>query len=197
MQCGYTTPVTRLTTSQFARFANQTLGSPFSGAPRRPIRLASLSGVYGYQGREPTGEAGDGSVGDPSGGESMPGAQPPTLTPALADAIRAFAIGAMTPEDFQDIFAVSRVYCPRGDKPGFLALHDTPEPVIPMFSCLAELRRYAGEQSRYFSVTGAEILDLIPEGYGIVLDIDGEHRVMFDAGAIEQVIAYSMRRLYG
>ena len=189
--------MTWLTTSQFAPFGNATRDSPFSGASRRAAWLASLSGVYGYQGGEPTGATGGESEGGSTGGESMRGAQPPTLTSALADAIRAFAIGAMTPEDFQEIFAVSRVYCPRGDKPGFLALHDTPEPVIPMFSCLAELRRYAGEQSRYFSVTGAEVLDLVPDGYGIVLDIDGEHRVMFDANAIEQVIAYSMRRLYG
>ena len=114
----------------------------------------------------------------------------------LSDAVEAFATGMMSAEDFQAVFLVSKVFCPRGERPGFLALHETPEPVIPMFTTLEELRRYAGD-SRYFSVTGAEVLDLLPSGYGLVLDIEGEHRVMFDAQAIEQMIAYSMRRMYG
>jgi hypothetical protein len=60
-----------------------------------------------------------------------------------------------------------------------------------------ELRRYSGEESRYFTVTGAEVLDLLPTGYGIVLDLEGEHRVVFDAQAIEQMIDYTMKRMYG
>ncbi len=157
-----------------------------SGQFDRPGRrgwrgLGSLASVYGYQqqGDNATGLAGN----------------PPT--PTLAEAVRLFANGTMTPEDFQAVFASARVFCPRGDRPGFLALHETPEPVIPMFTSLEELRRYAGEKSRYFTVTGAEVLDLLPTGYGFVLDIEGEHRVMFDATAIEQMIAYTMRRMYG
>jgi hypothetical protein len=120
----------------------------------------------------------------------------PESSSTLSDAVEAFATGMMSAEDFQAVFLVSKVYCPRGERPGFLALHETPEPVIPMFTSLDELRAYAGD-SRWFSVTGAEVLDLLPTGYGLVLDIEGEHRVMFDAQAIEQMIAYSMRRMYG
>jgi hypothetical protein len=147
---------------------------PVRGLRWRP-RIGSLSSVYGYHGEDPT-----------MSPESAP----------LADAVQAFATGMMSAEDFQAVFLVSKVYCPRGERPGFLALHETPEPVIPMFTTLEELRRYAGD-SRYFCVTGAEVLDLLPTGYGLVLDIEGEHRVMFDAQAIEQMIAYSMRRMYG
>ncbi|HSA48537.1 MAG TPA: SseB family protein [Yinghuangia sp.] len=117
--------------------------------------------------------------------------------PGLTDAVRAFATGMMSGEDFQSVFIASKVFCPRGERPGFLALHNTPEPVIPMFSSLEELKRYAGEESRHFTVTGAEVLDLLPDGYGFVLDLDGEHRVMFDAKAIEQMINFAMRRMYG
>lgn len=117
--------------------------------------------------------------------------------PSLADCVRAFATGVMSAEDFQSVFIASKVYCPRGERPGFLALHNTPEPVIPMFSSLEELHRYAGEDSRHFTVTGAEVLDLLPNGYGFVLDLDGDHRVMFDAKAIEQMINFAMRRMYG
>jgi hypothetical protein len=118
-------------------------------------------------------------------------------TPTLSDAIRAFTGGVMGPEDFYTVFNSAKIFCPRGDRPGFLALHDTPEPVIPMFSSLVELRHYSGEESRYFVVTGGEVLDLLPTGYGIVLDIEGEHRIVFDAKAIEQMTAYAMQRLYG
>jgi hypothetical protein len=111
--------------------------------------------------------------------------------PALSDAIRAFTGGVMGPEDFYTVFNSAKIYCPRGEQPGFLALHDTPEPVIPMFSSLTELKAYSGEESRYFTVTGGEVLDLLPTGYGIVLDI------VFDAKAIEQMTAYAMQRLYG
>lgn len=151
----------------------------FGNPGRRPIRgqdaLISVV-VYGYATEEP---------------------QVRAEAPSLTDAVRAFATGMMNGEDFQSVFIASKVFCPRGDRPGFLALHNTPEPVIPMFSSLEELKRYAGEESRHFTVTGAEVLDLLPDGYGFVLDLDGEHRVMFDAKAIEQMINFAMRRMYG
>lgn len=153
-----------------------------------------------------------GNFGNPRGGPNGPGKalisvvvygyatddpQVRVEAPSLTDAVRAFATGVMNGEDFQSVFIASKVFCPRGERPGFLALHNTPEPVIPMFSSLEELKRYAGEDSRHFIVTGAEVLDLLPNGYGFVLDLDGEHRVMFDAKAIEQMINFAMRRMYG
>jgi hypothetical protein len=131
-------------------------GNPRHG--RKNVRNALISiPVYGYATEEP---------------------QVRAEGPNLTDAVRAFATGMMSGEDFQSIFIASKVYCPRGERPGFLALHNTPEPVIPMFSSLEELKRYAGEESRHFTVTGAEVLDLLPNGYGFVLDLDGEHRVI-------------------
>ncbi len=111
--------------------------------------------------------------------------------------VRAFTTGAMGGEDFQQVFATSKVYCPRGDNPGFLALHNTQQPVIPMFTSLKELRRYAGKDSKYFVITGAEVIDLLPTGYGFVLDMEGEHRMVFDAKAVEEMVDFAMRRMYG
>ena len=129
------------------------------------------------------------------------GQQPPLYPepspPSLADAVRAFTTGQMSAEDFQQVFATSKVYCPRGDNPGFLALHNTQQPVIPMFTSLKELRRYAGKESKYFVITGAEVIDLLPTGYGCVLDMEGEHRMVFDAKAVEQMVEFAMRRMYG
>jgi hypothetical protein len=122
---------------------------------------------------------------------------PEPAPPSLSDAVRAFTTGGLPVEDFQSIFITSKVYCPRGERPGFLALHNTPQPVIPMFSSLKELRRYAGKESKYFTVSGAEVLDLLPTGYGFAMDMEGEHRMVFDAKAVEQMVDFTMRRMYG
>jgi hypothetical protein len=103
----------------------------------------------------------------------------------------------MSTEEFHDVFLAAKIYCPRGENPGFLALHTTQEPVIPLFTSLKELRRYAGKDSRYFTVSGGEVLDLLPSGYGFALDMEGEHRIVLDARAVEEMVDYTMRRMYG
>ncbi|MGW8377681.1 SseB family protein [Streptomyces sp. ODS28] len=134
--------------------------------------------------------------GAPGPGDGQP-AYPEPTPPSLQDAVRAFTTGSMSSEDFQGIFSASKVYCPRGDTPGFLALHNTQQPVIPMFTTLKELRDYAGKESKYFVITGAEVLDLLPSGYGFVLDMEGDHRIVFDAQAVEEMVDFAMRRMYG
>ncbi|OEV13898.1 SseB family protein [Streptomyces nanshensis] len=142
---------------------------------------------YGHQGQHQQGQQANGQPLYPE----------PSSPPSLRETVRAFTNGTMTSEDFQSIFSTSKVYCPRGETPGFLALHNTQQPVIPMFTTLKELRRYAGKESRYFVITGAEVLDLLPSGYGFVLDMEGDHRVVFDAKAVEEMVDYAMRRMYG
>jgi len=154
--------------------------------------------VYGYEQSVNAGPGGPMGAAPMGGGYPEPApAYPEPSPPSLVDAVRAFTTGSMAAEDFQAVFTTSKVYCPRGENPGFLALHDTQQPVIPMFSTLKELRRYAGKESKYFVITGAEVLDLLPTGYGFVLDIDGQHRMVFDAKAVEQMIDFTMRRMYG
>ena len=159
----------------------------------------------GYQGgpyqqqQQQMGQPGMGGSADGMYGQQQPQQPlyPEPSPPSLADAVRAFTTGSLPVEDFQAIFITSKVYCPRGERPGFLALHNTPQPVIPMFSSLKELRRYAGKESKYFTVTGAEVLDLLPTGYGFAMDMEGEHRMVFDAKAVEQMVDFTMRRMYG
>ena len=141
------------------------------------------------------GDAGLGGYGQPQ--QPQQPLYPEPSPPSLSDAVRAFTTGGLPVEDFQSIFITSKVYCPRGERPGFLALHNTPQPVIPMFSSLKELRRYAGKESKYFTVTGAEVLDLLPTGYGFAMDMEGQHRMVFDAKAVEQMVDFTMRRMYG
>lgn len=173
----------------------------FPGAgyrPGRPAALGTLAPMYGYdQTAGPQAQYAPPQQPMSGGYGQQPPLYPEPSPPSLADAVRAFTTGQMAAEDFQQVFATSKVYCPRGDNPGFLALHNTQQPVIPMFSTLKELRRYAGKESKYFVITGAEVLDLLPTGYGFVLDMEGEHRMVFDAKAVEQMVEFAMRRMYG
>lgn len=150
----------------------------------------TLCGMYGY-------DQNPGAQQQMGGGYGEQPLYPEPSPPSLGDAVRAFTTGSLSAEDFQQIFATSKVYCPRGDNPGFLALHNTQQPVIPMFTTLKELRLYAGKESKYFVITGAEVIDLLPTGYGFVLDMEGEHRMVFDAKAVEQMVDFAMRRMYG
>ena len=153
---------------------------------------------YGQQGQHSQhAQHGQHGHGQPDPGVQQQPLYPEPSPPSLQEAVRAFTTGAMSAEDFQGIFSTSKVYCPRGENPGFLALHNTQQPVIPMFSTLKELRAYAGKESKYFVITGAEVLDLLPSGYGFVLDMEGEHRVVFDAKAVEEMVDFAMRRMYG
>jgi hypothetical protein len=155
------------------------------------------AGPYQQQ-QQPMGQPGMGGGPDAGGyGQPQQPLYPEPSPPSLSDAIRAFTTGSLPVEDFQAIFITSKVYCPRGERPGFLALHNTPQPVIPMFSSLKELRRYAGKDSKHFTVTGAEVLDLLPTGYGFAMDMEGDHRMVFDAKAVEQMVDFTMRRMYG
>ncbi|OAH14907.1 hypothetical protein STSP_17440 [Streptomyces jeddahensis] len=163
--------------------------------PTRPAALGTLCAMYGYEQNQ--GAQQQYAPPPQQGYGQQPPLYPEPSPPSLADAVRAFTTGSMSAEDFQQIFATSKVYCPRGDNPGFLALHNTQQPVIPMFTSLKQLRRYAGKESKYFVITGAEVIDLLPTGYGFVLDMEGEHRMVFDAKAVEQMVDFAMRRMYG
>ncbi|MDT0307122.1 SseB family protein [Streptomyces sp. DSM 44917] len=150
----------------------------------------------GYPGQQPYGAQGQQLYPEQPQQQAAAPAAPPA-PPSLTDALRAYTSGAMSSEEFHDIFLGAKIYCPRGENPGFLALHNTQQPVIPLFTSLKELRRYAGKESRYFTVTGGEVLDLLPSGYGFALDLEGEHRIVLDAKSVEEMVDYTMRRMYG
>ncbi|MDH6120167.1 SseB family protein [Kitasatospora sp. GAS204B] len=173
----------------------QSANGGYPGNPYQQAGQPGMGGMYGQQAYgTPTGAGAAYGEQQQAAGQSL---YPEPSPPSLADAVRAFTTGSMPVEDFQAIFITSKVHCPRGDRPGFLALHNTPTPVIPMFSSVKELRRYAGKESKYFTVSGAEVLDLLPTGYGFALDMEGDHRMVFDAKAVEQMVDFTMRRMYG
>ncbi|CAM5259737.1 hypothetical protein SGLAM104S_02080 [Streptomyces glaucescens] len=66
-----------------------------------------------------------------------------------------------------------------------------------MFTSLKELRRYAGKESKYFVITGAEVIDLLPDRLRLRPRHGGRHRIVFDAKAVEEMVDFAMRRMYG
>lgn len=69
-------------------------------------------------------------------------------------------------------FLTSVVYCERGDAPGFRALGSPRAGVVPVFSSPEQLALARGAV-RWFSMTGAALLDLVPAGYDLLLDMGG------------------------
>lgn len=85
--------------------------------------------------------------------------------------------GARGVADFMDVFAGERVFVQRPAEPGRLLVTNLGPrgSWMPVFSSLEGLARHVGECD-YFSATGADLLELVPPGVGVMLDPDDTHR---------------------
>ena len=64
------------------------------------------------------------------------------------------------------------VFCERGTDPGFRALGVLDAGVVPVFTSVEQLGLARGAVP-WFSMTGADLLDHLPTGYDVMLDIAG------------------------
>ncbi len=106
----------------------------------------------------------------------------------LAVVVAGFARGDSTPEQLHAAFLAATVYAPRPvrpQRPGVLAAGPVGAGHVPVFTSLDELGRWAGECD-WFATTGADLLDLLPPGYGLLVDPAGDHPV--------GLAAWSLRR---
>lgn len=71
-----------------------------------------------------------------------------------------------------EAFLVAVVFCERGTDPGFRALGVRDAGVVPVFSSVEQLALACGAVP-WFSMTGADLLDQLPTGYDVMLDIAG------------------------
>lgn len=100
--------------------------------------------------------------------------------------------GALPPEEFHAVFAVSVVWAKRPPRPGVLVTEIPGRGAWTLtFSSLERLAAHSGECD-YLSTTGADLLDLVPFGVGVMVDPDDEHRFpvltrMASAEAVSQV----------
>ncbi len=103
--------------------------------------------------------------------------------PSLADVARGVARGATQPADLLEAFLAATIYCQRGSVPGFRALGSPRAGVVPVFSSPEQLGLASGTVP-WFAMTGADLLDQLPPGYDLVLDIAGPSPLRLRAAAL-------------
>jgi type III secretion system (T3SS) SseB-like protein len=105
---------------------------------------------------------------------------------ALAELAREVAGGTASAVDLHAALLAATVFCERGPRPGFIAWGRPDSGLIAVFSSVAELALARGRVD-YFSLTGADLLDLLPSGYDLVLDIAGENPLRLSMDAVGRV----------
>lgn len=74
----------------------------------------------------------------------------------------------------------TRLYCRRPAEPGFLAVGPPGHAMVPVFSSLDTLTGFDGACD-WFALPGQDLLELLPQGYDIALDLGSPHPVRLDA----------------
>lgn len=115
---------------------------------------------------------------------SSPAPQGPT-GPPFSDVARAFDAGEVDAHAVHDAFLQSRFWCEAGDRPGLQALGAPGAGVVPAFTSEAELVRARGAV-RWFSTTGGDLLDLLPDRYELVVDIQSEAPLRLRSAAVQR-----------
>jgi hypothetical protein len=92
--------------------------------------------------------------------------------PSLADTARDVALGVADSRQLHEAFLVAAVFCERGADPGFRALGAPHAGVVPVFTSPDQLALARGTVP-WFSLAGSDLLDQLPPGYDVVLDIAG------------------------
>jgi hypothetical protein len=127
--------------------------------------------------------------------EASPAAGQAGASASLREALAGFAGGTVSGEELTETFQRETVFCQRSEQPGFLAVGPPGAGLVPVFTSLDELSRYAVTYGLHggidwLSTTGADVLDLLPDGYGIVVDPAAEHAVTLPAHALHRAVVF-------
>ncbi|MFI7121951.1 SseB family protein [Amycolatopsis sp. NPDC049868] len=84
--------------------------------------------------------------------------------------------GQRGPSEFMDVFSIATVFARRPRRTALLVteLGDRGRWTV-VFSSLDRLAMHAGECD-YLSATGADFMELVPEGVAVMVDPDDDHR---------------------
>jgi hypothetical protein len=113
--------------------------------------------------------------------------------PSLADVARDVAVGAASPQQLHRAFLDSAVYCERGESPGFRGLGPPHAGLIGVFSSPDQLALARGAVG-WFCLTGADLLELTPPGYDLLLDMAGPSPLRLRPAALARETAPPARR---
>lgn len=106
-----------------------------------------------------------------------------TLADIAADVARDAASGA----DLHAALLAATVVCERGERPGFTALGAPDAGLICIYSSVEQLALARGTVA-WFELRGADLLDLLPAGYDLMLDIAGPTPLRLSSAALRRTV---------
>ncbi len=112
------------------------------------------------------------------------------MTARLAEAAASLVEGATGGEAFLAAFAVAPVFAPRPAppaRPGLVAVGPPGAGRVLVFSSLQQLARVTGECD-WLRTSGADLLGLVADGYGVLLDAGSAHALELPATALNRPV---------
>jgi hypothetical protein len=117
-----------------------------------------------------------------------------TSSTDLALALAAWHADAIGAEQLQAVFDAATVYVRRtttdDGRPAVVAVGPPGAGYVAMFSSLESLAAHAGECD-WAGAPGRDLVDLVPEGYGLVVDPAGPHPAVMAASAMRRGVVIS------
>ncbi|MBW3575925.1 MAG: SseB family protein [Actinobacteria bacterium] len=110
----------------------------------------------------------------------------PRTQRSLTDVAAGVAAGAASAHALHRAFLHATLWCEAPESPGFVARGQPPEAVVAVYSSPEQLAADRGPQ-RWFSTTGADLLDLLPAGHDLVLDPAGTNSLRLRPSALERI----------
>ncbi len=112
----------------------------------------------------------------------------------LAAALAAWHDDVIDAQQLQAAFDVSTLYVQRtatdDGQPAVVAVGQPGEGYVAFFTSLEALAAHAGECD-WASAPGRDLVDLLPEGYGLVVDPAGTHPAVLRARATRRAVVVS------
>jgi hypothetical protein len=119
---------------------------------------------------------------------------PTTYAVDLSAALASWHADAIGAERLQALFDASTVYVQRtrtdDGRPAVVAVGQPGAGHVAFFSSLESLAAHAGECD-WASAPGRDLVDLVPEGYGLVVDPAGSHPAVLPPHALRRAVVIS------
>ena len=109
----------------------------------------------------------------------------------LASVARHWLDGSVSAIELHQAFLGSTVFLQAGERPGLLALAAPPDGLVAVWTSESEFVRSAGATA-WFSMTGADLLSLLPAGYDLLIDPDGDAALRLRTSAVTREAAVTV-----